>query len=102
MRDPNKALEDAIVNMDQAFKTFAQDITKAMNTMFAHSETMAAHIIALEAVVSILASKAGVSAEEVETWINKRISDGTEGKGNAEEARGVALDLLGVKSLYNK
>lgn len=97
MRDPNKALEDAIVNMDQAFKVFAQDITKAMNQMFTHSETMAAHIIALEAVVSALAAKAGVSKDEIESWITKRISDGTDGKGNAEEARGVALNLLGLK-----
>jgi|GEM_PF-6213899 len=100
--DPSKAMEKAISTLEDRVKGFADQMSGAFNQMYSHAESMAAHIIALEAIVAKLSAKAGVSQEEIESWISIRVKAGTDGKGSSDEALGVALDILGVKPLYDK
>lgn len=100
--DPSKAVEKAVAALESRVKIFADQMSEAFNQMYNHAESMAAHIIALESVVGQLAAKANISQGEVEKWIDARVSKGTDGKGSSLEAQGVALDILGIKPLYDK
>jgi len=91
------AVDAAVVNMEKAVQVFQADITAAFNQMFQHVENMAAHIIALEAVVRALSAQAKIDPAEVESWISGRIMTGNQGKSTAVTTTAIALDLLGVQ-----
>ena len=96
--DVNETAVDAAVgNMEKAVQAFQADITAAFNQMFQHVENMAAHIIALEAVVRALAAPSKIDPAEVERWISGRIVSGNQGKATAVTTTAIALDLLGVQ-----
>ena len=94
MSKTEAAIDGAVDSVNKTLKDFQLNITNAFNQMYAHVETMAAHIIVLESLVGDLAAKAGVDHANVEAYIKKRIELGTEGSGKADDTLVVARDVM--------
>ena len=94
MSKTETAIDGAVDSVNKTLKDFQENITTAFNQMYAHVETMAAHIIVLESLIGDLAGKAGIDHAKVEDYIKKRIELGTDGSGKADDTLVVARDLM--------
>lgn len=94
MDNSQSAIEGAVSNVQKTLADFHVNITTAFNQMYTHVESMAAHIIVLEAIVGELARQRPVDAAKVEAYVTQRIVDGTNGVGKPEETVAVAKDIM--------
>jgi len=94
MSKTEAAIDGAVDSVNKTLKEFQLNMTNAFNQMYAHVETMAAHIIVLESLIGDLAAKADVDQAKVEEYIKKRIELGTDGSGKADDTLVVARELM--------
>ncbi len=68
-----------------------------LEQLFRHLENMAAHVVALEAVLTEVVKDHKIDMAAVQAAIRKKIADGTEGKGDPDKALGVAAEITGAR-----
>lgn len=76
------------------FSEAADHLEASLNELFKHVENMAAHIVALEAVVSAVLRTHSVDAAAVEEDVRNRIAAGTGSAGDPTQALLVARRLM--------
>ena len=76
------------------FSQATERLEENLNELFKHLENMAAHVVALEAVVSQMAQAQQLDDQAIVEEIRKRIAAGTEAAGDPERAINAARRLL--------
>jgi hypothetical protein len=90
----NSAMISAVGNVDKKVTEFQTQIVQAFNQMFEHVETMAGHIISLEAMMGAVAATHPIDAAKVEAYVRNRVGEGTDGKSNADATVAVTRAML--------
>ena len=92
--ETNTAMSNAVANVDKKVSEFQEQIVGAFNQMFQHVETMAGHIISLEAVIAAMSATHKIDTAKVDAYVRSRIGEGTEGKANADQTLALAHAMI--------